>query len=85
MDEIIGVIIREGWYNFLWKPAVHFVSSGFVGLLLALTMLSHLHSGQQSTPRLMRGAFSIHQFSLLLACSFAVFVHILEDYTLNIF
>jgi len=88
MDEIIGVIIREGWYNFLWKPAAHFVSSGFVGLLvywLTLTMLSHLHSGQQSTPRLMRGAFSIHQFSLLLACSFAVFVHILEDYTLNWF
>jgi len=88
MEEIIEVILREGWYNFLWKPVVHFVFSGGVGLLvysLMRTILSHLSSGDTGSLRLMKGAFSTHQFSLLLALSFSALAHILEDYTLNWF
>ena len=69
-------------------PLAHFVSSGFVGLLvyyLTSTILLRSLSGDIGTPNLVMGVASIHQFSLLLACLSALWVHILEDYTLNLF
>ena len=84
MEGIIEIILEQGWYNFLWKPVAHFVLSGGVGWLVYFwtsTTLRRWHSG----PRLMKGAFSIRSFSLLLALSFAVLAHTLEDYTLNWF
>ena len=77
-----------GW-ALVWMPVAHFVLSAGVGLsvyYLILTILSHgrfsiyLKERQSS-----HQGFSIHRFSLVVALCFAVAVHILEDYTLNIF
>ena len=84
MDELVATVIREGWHNFVWKPVAHFLSSGFVGLLaFYATRIILLRLFGSRT--YMRGAFSTSQFSLLFACCFAVFAHMLEDYTLNWF
>jgi len=88
MEEIWRVGLEELWPALIWKPTLHFVSSGCVGLLvyyLTSTMLQRSLSGDTGTHRLMRGAFSICSFSLLLALSFSVWVHIVEDYTLGWF
>lgn len=90
MIEIIfrDIILAGGWYNFIWKPAAHFVSSGFVGLLVywwTSIMLMRLYSTMPFTLRLRKVEFSIHSFSLLLAVSAGIVFHILEDYILDIF
>ena len=88
MEEIIQFIWKEIGWDLLWKPGLHFVSSGFVGLLvywLTSTTLSHYYSGDMSIQVFPKVAFGIHRFSLFLALSFAVWFHILEDYTLNWF
>lgn len=82
------VILAEGWFNFIWKPLVHFVSSGFVGLQVywwTLTTLMRLCSTIPFTLRLWKVEFSIHSFSLLLAVSAGIVFHILVDYTFDIF
>ena len=61
----------------------HFGLSAFVGSLayyVTLTILSHITGLQE-----LMGDFSIEHFSLLVALSLAVAVHILQDYTLNWF
>ncbi len=76
-----------GW-PLVWKPVAHFVSSGLLGLLvywLTSTTLTRSLSRSGSTPRLRIAGFSIRSFSLALACSFAVLLHIWEDYTFNVF
>ena len=85
---ISGVINNVGW-ALVWMPIAHFVLSAIVGLLVylsTLTILSHGRFGtflmeKQST----QTGFSIHRFSLGLALLLSLCVHILEDYTINIF
>jgi len=79
--------LRHGCITIVYAPIAHFALSATVGLLvywLTSTMLSH---GRSTTLRVLasRPDFSIHHFSLLLALSSSVFVHILEDYTLKWF
>lgn len=88
MEEIIRVVLQEGWFNFIWKPAAHFISSGLVGLLvywLTLTTLSRSSSGTFGSHRLLKGESGMHHFSFYLALLFAVWFHLLEDFTLNWF
>ena len=85
---IQSIINNKGW-DLVWMPVAHFALSAIVGLLvywLTLTILSYGRFGiylreKQSTQQ----GFSIHRLSLVVALCFAVAVHILEDYTLNIF
>ena len=87
METIIWYIKDVGW-ELLWKPALHFALSGFVGLLvywLTSTTLSRCSHGDTSIQVLPKVAFGIHRFSLFLALAFAIWFHILEDYTLNWF
>ena len=59
----------------------HFLSSGLVGLLvywLTLTTLSHINSARTI-------GLPINILSWLLALSFSVVVHILEDFSINKF
>ena len=82
------IILAGGWHNFIWKPVAHFVSSGFVGLLVywwISTTLMRLCSTIPFTLRLWKAEFSIHSFSLLLAVSAGIVFHILEDYIFDIF
>lgn len=88
MEEITGLILKEGWWNFIWKPVAHFVLSGGVGLLVywwTSTTLQRSFSGAIGTQNSPMRGFGIHRFSFYLALAFAVFVHILEDYTINLF
>jgi len=87
MEEIIKFIFEEIGWKLIWKPAAHFALSGGVGLLvywLTSTTLSHYYSGQK-TLKLLTGVSGMHRFSFLLAVAFAIWFHILEDYTLNWF
>ena len=83
-----NIIIEKGW-ALVWMPIVHFILSAIVGLLaywLTLIILSHGQFGLYVTEKLSYHlGFSIHHFSLSVALCSAVAVHILEDYTLNIF
>ena len=86
--EVVVWFIQNNWGNILWKSGLHFVSSGFVGLLvywLTSTMLSRYYSGGTLPLRFPKVEFGIHHFSLSLAFLFAIWFHILEDYTLNLF
>jgi len=89
MEEIWHLVIEEGWWkDILWKPIAHFALSGGVGLLvywLTSTMLSRCSYGGIGTHKLLKGGFGIHHFSLSVALLFAIWVHILEDYTLDWF
>lgn len=89
MIGFVNWVINEIGLALIWMPVAHFALSAIVGLLvywLTLTILSHgrfsiyLKEKQSSNQ-----GFSIHRFSLVVALCFAVAVHILEDYTLNIF
>ena len=89
MIQFIKTIIDELEWDLAWMPVAHFALSAVVGLLvywLTVTILSRGRFGtylreKQST----RTGFSIRRFSLAVALCFAVAVHILEDYTLDIF
>jgi len=73
-SEIIDVLRYE---------ALHFLLSGFVGLLgywLILTILSRTTYFKKQV-----GVFSTHQFSLLAALCFAALAHISQDYLLGWF
>lgn len=88
MDEMLGVVMQEGWINFLWKPAAHFLLSGLAGLLAywwISTTEYRCSYGDTWTPQSLKGDFGIHPYSLYLALSFALWVHVLQDYTLNWF
>ena len=87
MNKAVKKLGSIGW-KLVWAPVAHFISSGLVGLLvywLTSTILLPYLFGLTGNPPSAMGAFSIHQFSLLLAVSSAVAVHIWEDYTLDIF
>ncbi len=79
VNEVMGTI---GW-EVLWKPALHFVSSGLLGLLvywLTSTILTRCYCGYLSLGS-RRVGFSIHSFSLSLAVSSSVLLHMLVDFT----
>lgn len=85
--SVIYKLRKIGW-EIIWKPALHFLSSGSVGLLvywLTSTIFSHFSYGSIGILHFGTGGGSIHLFSLLLALSFSVVVHIGEDYTLDWF
>ena len=72
----------EIWY-IVYCEASHFILGLCVGLsvyYLTSTILLHI-----TGLRNLMGDSSIRRFSLVVALCFAVAVHILEDYTLNIF
>lgn len=88
MAEIWQIILREGVLADYWKVIPHFLSSGFAGLLAYRWMsitLSRYYFGAISFRVLRKDVYGIHRYSLYLALAFAIFVHVLEDYTLNWF
>jgi len=75
------VICGYGLKHIIYCGVCHFALGFFAGLLvylLTLTILSHTRLGGVEDS-------SIHRFSLVVALSCAVAVHILEDYTLGWF
>lgn len=87
MRSVVKKLKQIGW-DLIWKPALHFLSSGLVGLLvywLTSTIFSHSSYGGIGILSFGMGGFSIHLFSLVLALSFSVVVHIGEDYILDWF
>jgi len=88
MIELADIVLQKVGAELLWKPALHFVSSGSVGLLVywwTSTTLLRGCSGITGFPRFVGDDSGIHRFSFLLALLFAVWFHILQDYTLNWF
>jgi len=88
MDEIVKYITEEVGWKLIWMPAAHFALSAGVGLLvywLTSTTLSHYSSGDMSIQVFPKVAFGIHRFSFCLALAFAIWFHVLEDYTINWF
>ena len=85
--SIIYKLKKIGW-AMVWKPLLHFLSSGCAGLLVywltSTTFLRYAY-GDTGTLHFGTGGFSIHLCSLLLALSFSVVVHIGEDYILDWF
>ena len=82
------VVELEGELHWLVSaPAAHFALSAFAGYLVYYVTSTILSRGSSTTFRELtsREDFSTHRFSLLLALSSSVFVHILQDYTLNMF
>ena len=77
--DVLGI----GWV-LIWKPAAHFVSSGFVGLLVYWLTSTTLSKSSHNII-IFNHVFGTHRFSLSLALLFAIWVHILEDYTLGWF
>lgn len=87
-DRSIKYKLKKMGWDMLWKPSLHFLSSGFVGLLvywLTLTIFSHYAYGGIMTLYFGMGDSSIHLFSLVLALSSSVVFHIVEDYILDWF
>ena len=85
--SVIHKLRKIGW-EIIWRSALHFLSSGSVGLLvywLTLTIFSRFSYGSIRILHFGMGGGSIHLFSLLLALSFSVVVHIGEDYILDWF
>lgn len=85
--SIIYKLRKIGW-GLIWKPALHFLSSGSVGLLVywsTSTIFSRFSYGSIGILHFGMGGVSIHLFSLLLALSLSVVVHIGEDYILDWF
>ncbi len=88
MEEIWQVVLQERILRDWWKAIVHFGLSGGVGWLVywwTLTTLSHLSSGGIFSHKFLKGESGIRRFSFLLALLFAIWVHVLQDYTLNWF
>lgn len=86
MEAVVELVIKEGW-NLVWKPATHFVFSGGVGLLvywLTLTILLR-SSGGIGTQKLATGESGMHRSSFCLALLFAIWFHLVQDFTLNWF
>ena len=76
-----------GW-GLIWMSLLHFLSSGLAGLLVywwISTIFSHLSYGGIGILSFGTGGSSIHLFSLVLAVSFSVVVHIGEDYIFDWF
>ena len=73
----------------IYCEACHFALSAFVGLLVWLltsTILSHITFPTSNCGiRVHLSAVFIQRFSFCLALSFAVWSHILQDYTLGFF
>jgi len=68
----------------LWQEAAHFglgFCSGLLAYSLTRTILSHISKGQTHT----LGESGIRSISLLAGLCFCVFLHVVEDYTLNVF
>lgn len=85
--EVIKEFIGFMGSALFWKSALHFLSSGLVGLLVywwTSTTLFHTSSGQKIL-KLPMGVSGIHHFSLLLAVLFAIWFHILEDLVVDWF
>lgn len=81
-EAVQGVMGTIGW-DVVWKPALHFVSSGLLGLLvywLTSTILMRCYCGYLILGS-RRVGFSIHSFSLSLAVSSSILLHILVDFT----
>ena len=73
------------WYIILCA-AGHFILSASVGYLVYwLTSIILLRITSMTDQESFLFGFSTHQFSLLLALLFSVFVHILQDYVVHIF
>lgn len=88
MNRSIKAKLRKIGWSLIWKPALHFLSSGFVGLLVywwISTTFSRLPYGGIGILNFGMGGVSIHLYSLVLALSFSVVVHIGEDYILDWF
>lgn len=79
--------LKGGPLMLVYSPIAHFALSAFVGWLVYWLTLTTLSRGSSTTLRELtsRPGFSIHHFSLLLALSSSVLVHVLQDYTLNWF
>ena len=88
MIELADIVLQKVGAELLWKPALHFVSSGSVGLLVywwTSTTLSRYSHGDTSIQVFPKVEFGIHRFSLSLALVFAIWIHVFQDYTLNWF
>ncbi|MGR3295885.1 MAG: hypothetical protein ACUZ8A_06625 [Candidatus Bathyanammoxibius sp.] len=86
MLEIADWVLGIGW-EVIWKPALHFVSSGLLGLLLywlTLTMLTRYFSKCFSL-RLGKVEFSTHSFSLLLSVCSGILLHLYVDFSFSVF
>lgn len=87
MSKLLG----EKWLDLvqgLWKCAPHFLFSGFAGLLVYWWIwTTELQSFYGGTSRQVSGraVYGIPLFLLLLLVSVAVWVHVAEDYTINLF
>lgn len=81
------VILYDVGWAIIWMPAAHFALGFSVGSLLYWLTLTILRRGFSTTS--MGGTCmddsAIYRYSLLLAVLFSVLLHILEDYTLNVF
>jgi len=79
--------LEHGTITIVYAPIAHFALSAGVGWLAYwLTSITLLHGPSTILRGLAsRSGFSIHRFSLLLALSSSVLVHILQDYTLHWF
>jgi len=88
MGEIWQIAKESGLLDGLWMTIPHFSLSASVGLLVyrwTSITLSRYYFGDTSFRRLQKDVYGIHRYSLSLALLFAVWVHVLEDYTLNWF
>lgn len=87
VEALLNYISQQG-LMLLWKPSAHFLSSGLAGLLVywwILTTQYRYYFGNTGIQQSMRDVYGIHQYSFLLALLFAIWLHIAQDYTLNIF
>jgi len=87
-DRSIWLKLKKIGWDIVWMPALHFLSSGLVGLLVywsTRTIFSHYSFGGIGSLHFGMAGSSIHLFSLVLALSFSLVVHIGEDYLLDWF
>lgn len=88
MGELWQVASDLGLFAAGWKAIGHFLLSGFAGLLAyrwMSTILLLSYSGSMFGPHLRKDAFGIPRYLWLLAVSFAIWCHVVEDYIINIF
>lgn len=81
VTKLIGV------WGIAWREAAHFALSSGAGWLAywwTSTILSQCSPGHTTSTKHL-GVFSTHHFSLLVALSFSVLVHIAEDFFVRLF